>query len=51
MFDTVVVITRKNEGLEKFKNLYGKRLTLLEYNPIAEYYLDVMSMVNFKKGN
>lgn len=49
MFDTVVVATRKNEGLDEFKNLLGKRLTLLEYNPIADYYMNVLSFENFKK--
>lgn len=50
IFDSVVVVTRKNAGLDQFKDLQGKRLTLLEYNPVAEYYLDVMSFVNFKKA-
>ena len=50
MSDAVVVVTRKNEGLDEFKYLQGKRLTLLEYNPIAEYYMDVMSRVNFRTG-
>jgi ABC-type phosphate/phosphonate transport system substrate-binding protein len=49
-FDSIVVVTRKNAGLDEFKSLLGKRLLLLEYNPIAEYYLNVLSLENFRKG-
>ena len=47
--DTLVVVTRKNEGLDRFKDLAGKRLTLLEFNPIADYYIKVLAIENFGK--
>ena len=47
--NSLVIMTRKNEGLDDFKSLKGKRLTLAESDPIAELYTDVLSLAHFKK--
>ena len=47
--DTLVVMTRKNEGLDNFAAVQGKRLALVEYNPVAELYMDFLSLSTFKK--
>lgn len=48
--ETIIVMTRKNEGLDNFKNLRGKSLSLVEFNPISELYVDYLSRTNFKKN-
>ena len=47
--DTLVVMTRKNEGLDDFKSLKGKRLALVTDDPVAELYVNVLSLENFKQ--
>ena len=47
--DTLVVMTQKNAGLDTFKSLAGKRLTLVENDPIAHLYIDTLALSNFKK--
>ncbi len=47
--DTLVVMTRKDAGLDNFKLLEGKRLTLVENDPIAHLYIDTLALSNFKK--
>lgn len=47
--DTLVVMTRKNAGLDNFKSLAGKRLTLVENDPIAHLYIDTLAVSHFNK--
>lgn len=48
--DSLLVITRKNEGLENIKALKGKRLALVEFDPIADLYMDFLALSTFNKG-
>jgi ABC-type phosphate/phosphonate transport system substrate-binding protein len=48
--ENLIVLTRKNEGLDHFKVLHGKRLALVEHNPMADLYLDFLALSNFKIG-
>ncbi|WP_347986140.1 PhnD/SsuA/transferrin family substrate-binding protein [Methylomonas sp. AM2-LC] len=48
-YDSLIVLTRKNAGMDEVKSLQGKRLTLLENNQIIDAYMDVLAMQNFKK--
>ena len=47
--DTLVVMTRKDAGLDNFRSLAAKRLTLVENDPIAHLYIDTLALSNFKK--
>jgi ABC-type phosphate/phosphonate transport system substrate-binding protein len=47
--DTLVVITRKNEGLDDFNLLKGKRLALVENDPSVSLYMNLLSLSAFKK--
>lgn len=47
--DTLVVLTRKEAGLDNFKSLVGKRLTLVENDPIAHLYIDTLAWSHFNK--
>lgn len=47
--DNLIVVTRKDTGLNTFKNLAGKKLGLLNNDPISDAYLDVLSISNFGK--
>lgn len=48
--ENIIVLTRKNEGLDEFKALRGRRLALVDYDPIADLYIDTLALTNFKKG-
>ncbi len=48
--DRLAILTRKNEGLDDFKALRGKKLALVEYDPIADLYMDFLALSVFKKG-
>jgi ABC-type phosphate/phosphonate transport system substrate-binding protein len=47
--DTIAVLTRKNQGIDTFKALAGKRLTLVENSPIADLYIDFLALSTFNK--
>ena len=47
--DTLVVMTRTGERADNFKSLKGKRLALVEDDPIAELYINVLSLINLKE--
>jgi ABC-type phosphate/phosphonate transport system substrate-binding protein len=47
--DTIAVLTRKNQGIDTFKALAGKRLTLVENSPIADLYMDFLALSTFNK--
>ncbi len=47
--DSILVLSRKNEGLDTIKSLLGKRLALVETNPIADLYIDFLAHSNFHK--
>jgi ABC-type phosphate/phosphonate transport system substrate-binding protein len=48
--DSLAVLTRKNEGLDSFKSILGKRLVLVEYDPITHLYMDFLALSTFNKG-
>ena len=48
--DTLVVMTRKGEGVDDFKSLKGMRLALVEEDPIAELYVNVLSLSILKQS-
>lgn len=48
--DSLLVLTRKNEGLDNLKVLKGKKLALVEYDPIADMYMDFLSFGTFHKS-
>jgi ABC-type phosphate/phosphonate transport system substrate-binding protein len=45
--DSILVMTRKNEGLDDIKSLMGKKLGLVEYDPVADLYIDYLSKSTF----
>lgn len=45
--DSLLVMTRKNEGLDDIKTLSGKKLGLVEYDPVADLYIDFLSKAAF----
>ncbi len=47
--DRLVVLTRKNEGMDSFKSLRGKKLGLIENDPAADLYINYLSQSNFGK--
>lgn len=47
--DRLVVLTRKNEGMDTFKSLRGKKLGLIENDPAADLYMNFLSRSNFHK--
>jgi ABC-type phosphate/phosphonate transport system substrate-binding protein len=47
--DRLVVLTRKNEGMDDFKSLRSKNLGLVENDPVADLYINFLSQTNFKK--
>jgi ABC-type phosphate/phosphonate transport system substrate-binding protein len=47
--DRLVVLTRKNEGMDDFKSLRSKKLGLVENDPAADLYINFLSQTNFKK--
>ncbi|KJV07059.1 PhnD/SsuA/transferrin family substrate-binding protein [Methylocucumis oryzae] len=47
--DSILVLSRKNEGLDTIKSLLGKRLALVETYPVAELYIDFLARSNFHK--
>jgi len=48
--ENLLIITRKNEGLDEFKAARGKRLALVEYDPVADLYIDYLALSTFKKN-
>ena len=48
--DSIAVLTRKNEGMDNFGALRGKRLALAEYDTIADLYMDYLALTTFNKG-
>ena len=50
VFDTLAILTRKNEKLDNLNALQGKRLTVVENNQIADIYMETLSLTNFKKN-
>lgn len=48
--ENLLIITRKNEGLDKFKTTRGKRLALVEYDPVADLYIDYLALSTFNKN-
>jgi len=47
--DRLVILTRKNEGLDNFKSLRNKKLGLVENDPTSDLYVNFLSQSNFKK--
>jgi ABC-type phosphate/phosphonate transport system substrate-binding protein len=47
--DSLVILTRKNEGMDNFKTLRSKNLGLVENDPAADLYINFLSQSNFKK--
>jgi ABC-type phosphate/phosphonate transport system substrate-binding protein len=45
----LVILTRKNEGMDDFKSLRGKKLGLIENDPVTDLYVNFLSEANFKK--
>ncbi|MGZ4954436.1 MAG: PhnD/SsuA/transferrin family substrate-binding protein [Methylobacter sp.] len=48
--DSLAVLTRKYEHMDDFKSLRGKRLALVEYDPVADLYMDYLALTAFNKG-
>lgn len=48
--ENLLVLTRKNEGLDEFKTLRGKRLALVEFDPVADLYIEFLALSTFKNG-
>ncbi len=48
--DSLLVLTRKNEGLDNFKPLRGKKLALVEFDPVADLYIDFLARSEFHKS-
>ncbi len=46
----LLILTRKNEGLDEVKETKNKRLSLVEFDPVADLYIDYLSLYNFKKN-
>jgi len=47
--DSLLVLTRKNEGLDNFKPARGKKLGLVEFDPVADLYMDFLARSAFHK--
>jgi ABC-type phosphate/phosphonate transport system substrate-binding protein len=47
--DKLVILTRKNAGMDDFKSLQNKRLSLVENDPGADLYLNFLSRSYFNK--
>ena len=47
--DSLVVLTRKNEGMDDFNSLRSKKLVLVDNDPAADLYMNFLSQSNFKK--
>lgn len=47
--DRLVVLTRKNEGMDDFNSLRSKKLGLVDNDPAADLYINFLSQSNFKK--
>lgn len=47
--NTLVVLTRKNEGMDNFKSLRDKKLGLIENDPATDLYINFLSLSNFNK--
>ncbi|MDO9163974.1 MAG: PhnD/SsuA/transferrin family substrate-binding protein [Methylococcaceae bacterium] len=47
--DRLVILTRKNEGMDNFKSLRNKKLGLVENDPTSDLYVNFLSQSNFKK--
>jgi ABC-type phosphate/phosphonate transport system substrate-binding protein len=45
--DSILVLSRKNEGSDTVKSLQGKRLALVESDPIADLYMDFLARSAF----
>ena len=48
--DSLLILTRKNEGLDNLKPLRGKKLALVEFDPVADLYIDYLARSTFHKG-
>lgn len=47
--DRLVILTRKNEGLDNFMSLRNKKLGLVENDPTSDIYVNFLAQSNFKK--
>lgn len=47
--DTLDILTRKNEGMDDFKSLRSKKLSLVESDPAADLYVNFLSRSYFNK--
>jgi ABC-type phosphate/phosphonate transport system substrate-binding protein len=47
--DSMAILTRKNEGLDNFNALRGKKIGLVEFDPLADLYIDFLTQSVFKK--
>lgn len=46
--DRLVILTRKNEGMDSFSSLRNKKLSLVENDPPSELYINYLSQKSFK---
>lgn len=46
---SLVILTQKNKGMDNFNSLRGKKLSLIENDPVTELYVNFLSQSNFKK--
>lgn len=49
--DTLVVLTRKNEGMDNFSSLRGKKLGLIENDPATDLYVNFLSRSSFHRDS
>ena len=47
--ESLVILTKKNAGMDHFNSLRGKKLGLTESDPVSDLYVNFLSQSNFKK--
>lgn len=47
--DSLVILSRRYEGMDNFKDLKGKKLGLVDNDPISELYVNFLSLSTFHK--
>ncbi len=47
--DSLVILTKKNTGMDHFNSFRGKKLGLTESDPVSDLYVNFLSQSNFKK--
>jgi len=49
--DSLVILTKKNAGMDHFNSLRGKRLGLAESDPVSDLYVNFLAQSTFKKDS